>query len=446
MRSIRIAGCAVLLAVAVPVWIMAATAPAQSSDLLTLEDSVALALERNPEVLIAGDRLAASEAMMREARGAFLPSAYAEASYMRIDEAPTVSIEDIPFDLGPGMDSFELSPTESYEAGFRAEQVLFAGGRILGTYRAAQAGRTAAARNLDAARNRLAYQVKKAYYTVLLTRRLRDVARHAATLLDAHLQDVTRYLEVGIVARVDLLRTEVEKADADQQLNRSQNAVDLAESAFNNLLNRSLDTDVEIEDVLAYEPVAMTLEDATSTGLTDRPELAAAAEMVSAADRRLSVARGEYLPTVALSGTYSWNKGTQLEIQGEDWHWTVGVTGRLTLWDGAAREARVSQAKAEQRRAVNELEKTRNAVSLEVREAYLQIRDAEKNVAVAAKAVTSAEESYRISKLRYETGAGTNTDVLDAHTALARAEGNHYQALYDYDVAVARLRYAMGSR
>ena len=74
------------------------------------------------------------------------------------------------------------------------------------------------------------------------------------------------------------------------------------------------------------------------------------------------------------------------------------------------------------------------------------LRDAEKNIAVARKALASAEESYRISKLRYETGAGTNTEVLDAQTALVQAEGNQYQALYDYDIAVAKLQYAMGAR
>ncbi len=424
----------------------AGTAAAQSDKTLTLEESVATALELNPDIPIAAERLAASEAMVKEARGGFLPNAYAEASYRRIDESPTVSIKDVPFELPPGLDSFSISPTESYEAGFRVDQVLFAGGRVLNSYRMAQSGSAAAAHNLEAVRNLIAYRVKEAYYTVLVTRRFRDVAEHAVTTLDAHLQDVTRYLEVGIVTKVDLLRTETEKADADQRFNRAQNAVALAEAAFNNLLNRSLDTPVHIEDVLAYTPMALTLDDAARRALQHRPELAAATENLSAAERALASVKSEYFPTVAASATYGWNKGTQLQIEGEDWHWTIGLTGRMTLWDGAAREARVAKAKAERRRAAVELEKARNAVALEVRQAYLRMQDAEKNIPVAEKAVASAEESYRISKLRYETGAGTNTDVLDAHTALVQAESNRSQALYDYDVAVAKLRYAMGSR
>jgi outer membrane protein TolC len=70
--------------------------------------------------------------------------------------------------------------------------------------------------------------------------------------------------------------------------------------------------------------------------------------------------------------------------------------------------------------------------------------EAEKNVTVSEKAVTSAQESYRTTKERYREGVGTNTDVLDAENALARAEANRYQALYDHNVAVARLEKAMG--
>jgi len=435
-----------LLAVLAVASISIGAAASEPDGALSLDDSVMRALEANPDISIAVERVAASEAVVREVRGGFLPNAFAEAAYQRIDKASTISMEGGPFDLPEGLDSFNISPTESYRAGFRAEQTLFAGGRIFNSYRAAQSGSAVAIHNLEAVRNLLAFHVKEAYYTALVTRRLRQVAEQASVRLDAHLQDVTRYLEVGVVARVDLLRTEVEKADADRQVNLTRNAVDLAEAGFNNLLNRSLDMPVALEDVLTYTPTTTTIEDATARALEERPELAAVAAQAVAAERNLAAVKGEYLPTVAATGTYGWHKGTELEIQDEDWHWTVGFSGQLTLWDGAAREARVAKANADQRRAASELEKARDGVVLEVRQAYLSMRDAEKNIAVAQKALASAEESYRISKLRYETGAGTNTEVLDAQTALAEAQGNHYQALYGYRVAVARLQYATGSR
>ena len=81
---------------------------------------------------------------------------------------------------------------------------------------------------------------------------------------------------------------------------------------------------------------------------------------------------------------------------------------------------------------------------MEVRQAFLKIGEAEKNVAVSEKAVASAQESYRTTKERYREGVGTNTDVLDAETALATTEANRYQALFDFNVAVARLEKAIG--
>jgi len=407
-----------------------------SEGLLTLEESVRIALERNQDVLIAQQRVIESERALAEARAAFFPAFEAMATYRRIDEPPSFEV--------PMFGEVSFLPTESYQAGFVGQQPLFTGGRLTNTYLMAREGVRLSAEQREAVRNDLVFRVKQAYYSILVAQKFAEVAEQSLRLLDAHLRDIERFMETGLVARVDLLRTEVQRADAEQRFNSARNAVDLAKSAFNNLLDRPLEVPVTVKDVLEYEPRVITLEEATAVALEQRPELRALEAALVIAERGVSLSRAEYLPTVAAQGMYDWEKGTQLEILDEGWHWTVGVSGSMNLWDWGGRRARVMQARAKMEQAKLNLEKLQNAVALEVRQAFLKMDEAEKNVAVSQKAVVSAQESYRTTKERYREGVGTNTDVLEAETALASAEANRYQALFDYDVAVARLDKAMG--
>jgi outer membrane protein len=89
-------------------------------------------------------------------------------------------------------------------------------------------------------------------------------------------------------------------------------------------------------------------------------------------------------------------------------------------------------------------DKTTDHIRLEVRQAFLDLGKAEKNIEAAESALNTAKEAYRQAKARYRAGEGTNTDVLDVRTALSRAEANHTQALFDYNVALAALNRAVG--
>jgi len=424
-------------------WVLVAVSPdpARAEDevsgqTVTLEDAIRIALERNQDVLIAEQRLVESRRALAESRAAFFPTFKAVAGYQRIDESPSFEV--------PMFGEVDFMPTESYQAGFVAEQPVYTGGRLVSAHAIAKGGVRSSTEQRQAVYNELVFRVKEAYYSILVAQKYADVAEQSVKLLDAHLRDVQRFVESDLAARVDLLRTEVQRADAEQRLNSARNAVDLSVSAFNNLLDRRLDTPFKAEDVLKYEPRVITLEEASETALEQRPELRALEAAVEIGERSVSIARAEYYPTVAARGTYDWQKGTQLEILDEGWHWTVGVSASMSLWNWDATRARVAQARARAEQARLNLEKARDGVALEVRQAFLKMDEAEKNVAVSEKAVASAQESYRTTKERYREGVGTNTDVLDAETALATAEANRYQALFDFNIAVARLEKAIG--
>jgi outer membrane protein len=418
---------------------------------LSLGASIDLALEQNHDVRIAREKIEESRRQVHEAVSAFLPMLGATASFQQIDKPPSVDLSGLSSMMGQTGQTgtgqtagFSLTPDKSYQGGLVATQPLFMGGRLINTHKMAKNNLRSKEEDFNTVRTELVFQAKQSYYSVLLAKRFEDVAEHSVTMLEAHLRDVKNYVEYEVASRVDLLRTEVQRADAEQRLNSARNAVDLSKSAFNNLLNRDLTLPVEIEDVLAYTRLDISLEEATSIAQSNRPEAKSVEALVDVSKSGVRVAQAGYLPTIGFQGTYQWHKGTQLQFQGEDWHWTIGLSGSLTLWDWGGTYSRVKQARSRLNQAELGLEKLRDGIALQVREAYLKMQEAEKNIGVAETAVSSAEESYRTVKDMYREGVGTNTDVLDAQTALVGAEGNLYRALYDYNIALAKIERAMG--
>ena len=115
------------------------------------------------------------------------------------------------------------------------------------------------------------------------------------------------------------------------------------------------------------------------------------------------------------------------------------------MFDGGLIRADVNSARVELEKVKEEERGLRLSITHEVRDAIIGIKNASERIEVAEKAIESAREALRVERLKYETGAGTNTDVIDAQTALLRAETDYYQAGYDRETSLAGLRKAMGA-
>jgi outer membrane protein len=233
-------------------------------------------------------------------------------------------------------------------------------------------------------------------------------------------------------------------ANAQTELNAANNAVDLAHSALKNLLVIPLEESVSLTEALGRPPKPKEeLSSLTELALSQRPELSAIASKIAAAEQALKAARGEYMPSIALEGRYEYMKGDFRDLEGGD-HWTVGMVAELPIWNWGKTTAKVREAQSQLSQARIEHDKAKDRIRFEVREAFLNLGKGEKNIEAAESALKAAREGYRHARVRYRAGEGTNTDVLDARTALTRTEANHTQALFDYNVALAALQRAVG--
>ena len=427
---------ALFLLLAVSLLLPVVAGPALAADLqLSLDQCIHMALERNYDIHLSREAIVQAESDITRARSAFLPYLGTENTYSRLDEALTLA-------LGP--QSFTFMYPDLYKAGIVVRQPLFTGGKIRATYRASQYVRDARVEEAHSIQHEVAFQVVRAYRAAQVAAEFQKVAEEGVALLEAHEHDVAALVREGANPEIDLLRTRTELANARKDLNGARNAADLSLSALKNLLDIGLDEPVILTE--PFDPSPLPPEDLsllTARALSQRPEVTAMQSQLEAVRQASKAAKAEYFPTVAVAGRYDYMKGDIRDLQG-GFHWTLAVMVEMPLWNWGETQAKVRQAESQVEQALIQVRKTEDAIRLEVRQAFLKLRKAEQDIDAATAGLRTAEESLRLARAAYLAGEGTNTEVLDARTALSRARANHAQALFDYDVAQAALRRATG--
>jgi outer membrane protein len=200
-----------------------------------------------------------------------------------------------------------------------------------------------------------------------------------------------------------------------------------------------------VVDILGYKPPAIQLEESINEALRQRPEIKGAELQVSQAKEGVKIAKSGFFPTISLSWNYS-RASDEFDMMGDlrGERWTAQALAALTIFDWGSTAYKVGESKVKVSQAEDLKTQLIEGIILEVKQDYLNLLTAEKNIEVSEKAIEQAEENLRMNEERYKYQVATATDVLDAVTLLAQARVNYYSALSDFNIAKARLDRATG--
>ena len=323
-----------------------------------------------------------------------------------------------------------------------ASMPIYTGGKLSGTIKKAKAGYIYSEQGLQKAYNDMRTTVTNGYFDMLQADNMQKLGRESVDRLADHLKNVEAQYEVGVVAKVDVLRSQVELANAKQSLIKAENAYQIAEANLNKIVGLPMDTQLKLDNILVYTPYDNDMQYCLDYAVMHRPELEQAKQNVEAAKGALRVAISGHMPQVAASASQNWKDSNW--PGDENGNWGVGVQVTMNIFDSGVTVSKIHGAEADLKKAHETYRDTVDAVNLDVRSNYLNLREAEKRIDTTKLAVSQAEEDYRIAQLRYMNGVGTNTDVLDAQVALTDAKTNYLQAMYDYNTCKTNLETAIG--
>lgn len=411
---------------------------------LDLEETIQRALLTNPSVKIAEYNRKAAKADYSAAKGARGISISLSHSTGRNGYADN-RLNPIYNNAGELIGtSYNKSIGNSHSNSITASLPIFTGGELQGQIGQAKANYRSMLSAEEQAYNEMKETATTGYFNMLNATNMKALRQESVDRLQAHLDNVIAQYNVGIVARADVLRSEVELANAQQNYITASNEYDVAEATLNNIIGTPLGTTLLLKDRLQYEPYENDMAYCLAYSEQHRPELRQAEYGVDAAEAALVVARSGHMPKVYANASNNWGGNGSDWPGDDDENWSVGVTASMNVFDSGVTWSKIHAAQENLAKAKESQRQIKDNVELEVRTDYLNLREAEKRITTTQVAVASAEEDYHIAVVRYQAGVGTNIDVMDAQEALTQAKTNYYQALYNYNTSKAALNTSMG--
>jgi outer membrane protein len=410
---------------------------------LSLADAVNIALKQNPVILRAQKDIEATEGVVLQTRAVAIPKVAVGGSLSTVEES------DIDIVRIPGAGTF--GQDKNWNTQVRVVQSLYEGGRIASSLRTARLQREQSKLNYDAAVSDAVLEVELAYFAVLLAEQQIVVQEASVELLTRELADTTRRFEAGTVPRFNVLRAEVELANARPRLIRARNSYRVSKNNLANLLGFHIpretvgDIPLKLSGKLEALPYSMDLAQALDAAQQRRPELMALVKTQALRGEQVVTAKSGWKPELQVYGGYDAHNSQLTRDLDEVKHgWIAGAQMNWNIFDGMLTQGRIKEAQALRERSQVDLDDASRRVDLEVRTAFSNFIEAEEVLKSQEKVLEQAEESLRLANARIEAGSGTQLDVLSAQTALTEARTTQIMALHDYAAARARLERAVG--
>ncbi len=402
---------------------------------LDLRNAIAYALEHNYSILQARERIKEQEGLIVEVKAKTIPQLGLSSSYKKKDEELV---------QGGGSD-------QDWSIALEARQVLYAGGGISAALEAQKVSREAALLDLKATINNALLEVRTRYYDVLLAREQITVQEQNVQLLRQQLQNAKNRFEAGTISNFEVLRAEVELANAQPEFikarNRKRTSVDQLRQAIGyvNTTPENLHKTPEFLGTLDFLPVSYDLQKSLDAARTNRPDLLRLDRLAKAREAGVRIEQAGNRPTVDLIGGYQVvKKISSNSFNDSPEGWVVGVQSNWAIFDGRATAGKVAQARSRLRQSQLSAREQELAVEVQVRTALSSLQEAAELAEAAQKVVAQAEESLRLADARYAAGSATQLDVLQARVSLTQSRTNQLAANYSYNVALATMRRALG--
>jgi TolC family type I secretion outer membrane protein len=410
---------------------------------LTEKEAIDLALKQHPAVKESQERMAAAKAQIGISRSGYLPQANFTGNYY-YGNAFSFSSGGIstPATTGraPGSTSQLLTASDFYIYRFNFNQLIYDFGKTMGAIAVARAGYQQAGDDYAGVRQGVVLDARTAYFGLLAAQRAVKVEEENVRQNQELLRQAQGFYGVGARARIDVTKAEANLYDAETQLIRARNLVDLARVSLMTALGLKNWPYQTLEDALEAPPRPLVLAELKEQALKQRPEVMRNRHQQEGDQANLKVARAGYFPTLSSNASYGW--------QGDGYplasNWWLGVAVNVPLFEGLKTKYSVDQAKAQLRATLANAEVLSQNVNKEVEQNYLDVQTAREVIRSAAKAREAAQENLRLAQGRYKAGVGSIIEVTDAQVQFARSDLRYVQALYDYRIADAKLDKAVG--
>jgi len=400
-------------------------APQEQTE-ISLKDAILIAFKNNKDLQREEKGMQVAKANILDARSRFLPHVDLDYSYTHNDKVLAENI-------------FSGYSNDN-QAGLSLNQSIYKGGANIANFRQAMLGLKVEEETIRAKKLDIEFEAKRLYYGLLYAYETERIARELVTQAEAHYLDVESKYRHGTSSRIDLLQSKVQVSLLKPQLVKARNDIESIKAELNNLLGRKVDIPIKAKEKLEYTPIEIKEKEFLSTAYLNKPELILKTLGVDLNRWSVEMAKAGYRPDINLQAEYGYRSndlGSIVKDKQRNWNIGLGVT--MPIFEGFSTKAKVDASRAQYAQAVLDRENLSDQIAVDIRNACLNLKQAETIIISQKDNVEEAREALRISEVSYDNGVAVNLDVLDAQVSLAQIQNNLAGGIYDYLMAMASL-------
>jgi outer membrane protein len=424
-----------------------------SQKLLTLEEAVNIALQRNTILQKSVNSIKGYESNVKASYGYLLPTLGAQAGFQwtwQRQEAGAVPIGNgITINLPPS-----VTQQRNYTVGAGTNWTLFDGLSNLTTIKQNENILESAQLTLSRLKQSIVYQTLSSYYDIVNAKELLKVKEEDVVWNEKNLETINERNNLGAVTLADVYSQQVNVGNAELEVIRAKNNLETAKSNLLYYLGLDVMESYKFSDSLSnsdkdiiqrhVEGNYQDLSDLMTRSLSVRYDYQSAKLSLESALNGITIARSGYFPSLTNSNQfYTYSDNVKDMFQNKNFQ--VGLTLNVPIFSGFSTENRVQLAEVSAINSKADLSDLERDIKRNIQKTYLDLQAAEKSLEVNRKTVAAAEESRRIQQEKYALGSSTLLDVLVANSGYTTAQTNYINAEYAYIVLSEQLKYQLGN-
>ena len=427
---------------------------------ITLEQAIELSLKNNQDIEEARLQVERSEAELRQERAALYPSldltsglTYGNGLFLdstiqqsidqnveeRTADNPNIT-EDQARELAEDRFTNASSSSFNFTSGLGLNYDIYDGGLRGASIRAAEKQLRSAELDLERIVEQIRFEGARDYYALQNSDAQVEIQKAAVEDASQTLKDAQLLERAGLGTRFDVLRAEVELAQANQRLTTAIANQNISRRQLAETLSVSHSTDLATADAIEEAGTwNLELAETIVQAFKNRAELEQLLLQREINQEQRQIALSSVRPRLTANANYSVDDDFEDDFDISD-RYSLGLNLQWRLFDGGAARAAGEQADIDAEISETNFADQRNQIRFAVEQAYFQLESNQNNIGTATKEVELAQESLRLARLRFQAGVGTQTDVIEAQTQLTTARGNLLSSIIDYNQSYVDLQ------
>ncbi|MDN5202618.1 TolC family protein [Fulvivirgaceae bacterium BMA10] len=425
---------------------------AQQVNEFTLQNCIDYALKNNEDIRVSEMEKKRADGTVGETRAQGLPQINASATLTNNYKVPTSFIPAIFFDPNAGEGEFapvQFGTQYTGNAGITLDQMIFDGSYFVGL-EAARTFRELSTKDHIRTQIDVIANVTKAYYTVLVNQEQLSFVEKNFQRLDTLLNETDIMYQNGFAEKIDVNRIRIQYNNSKIQRKKLQDFQDISLKLLKFQMGMSANESLSVTGNL--DDVELSLNELEVVDFDYKQRIEYSQLETNQALARLDMKNNkvQYLPTIDFFAQIGKNAGTTTSSDlfkfGDNWfgNGAFGATIKLPIFDGLRKSYGIQKSKIQIAQIDLQKQRLKNSIDVEIYQARTNLNNNLVNLETQKENLTLAEEVYRVSKIKYQEGVGSNLEVIDAEIAYKSAETDYYNAVYDALISKVDLDKAYG--